>query len=76
MKSLSQQYNLHPQLSYIIRAMMRRDGKDFNRCELCLEYIADGKADLHHTKYKGSTYYDLQIVCHRCNSAPENRYLA
>src|SRR5215204_4884884 len=33
--------------------------------------------NLHHTKYEGATYYDLRIVCTKCNNAPENcRHLA
>jgi len=55
---------------------MKRDGRDFNQCELCPVYIPDGKYEIHHTKYEGATYYDLRIVCSSCNHKPENCLLS
>jgi hypothetical protein len=66
----------HPHFREIIRAMMKRDGRDFNQCELCPVYIPDGKYEIHHTKYEGATYYDLRIVCSSCNHKPENCLLS
>jgi hypothetical protein len=34
------------------------------------------KCDIHHTKYEGATLYDLQYLCHPCNTKAENRGLA
>lgn len=62
-------------LRWIIRAMMKQEGRDFTQCELCPAKIPQGKHNIHHTKYEGATYYDLRIVCAKCNNAPENRYL-
>ncbi len=59
--------NLKP----IIVAMMRREGRDFDTCELCGK-PTNGRPELHHTKYEGATYRDLRIVCSACNHAPEN----
>lgn len=52
--------------------MIRRDERDFTKCELCGAAIPDGKFDLHHTKYEGAGYKDMLIVCKKCNHAPEN----
>lgn len=51
----------------------RRLGKDLKTCEQC--GITDKKLDIHHTKYDGATVYDLQLLCHKCNTQPANRYL-
>lgn len=64
--------NLRP----IIIALMESQGRDFKICELCLEPISGNSFDIHHTKYNGATYYDLLIVCRKCNTATHNRYLA
>lgn len=64
--------NLRP---YIL-AMMKEEGRNFEQCELGGEPIPKGKFDIHHTKYDGATYYDLRIVCRKCNHAPENCLLA
>jgi len=56
----------------IIIAMMEEEGRDFSTCELCKQPILNGNFELHHTKYEGATYYDLLIVCRRCNHLPEN----
>lgn len=57
-----------------IRAMMLREGRSFQWCEVGLHEI-DGEGDIHHEKYEGATYYDLKIACRKCNCAPENRFL-
>lgn len=59
----------------IVVAMMRRDGRDFSYCEVGKHPI-EGKFDIHHTKYEKATYADLRIVCRKCNTAPENRFLS
>jgi hypothetical protein len=59
---------------YII-AMMKRDGRDFTKCELNGEDIPEGEFILHHTKYDGATYKDMKIVCRSCNNKAENQLL-
>lgn len=56
----------------IIIAMMKRDGRNFAKCELCPAAIPAGEFELHHTKYEGTTYFDLRIACSSCNHKPEN----
>jgi hypothetical protein len=63
-------------LRVIIIALMIEQGRDFNTCELCHCDIPKGKHDIHHTKYEQATFYDLMIVCRRCNTAALNRYLS
>lgn len=60
--------NLRP----IVIALMKSTDRDFNTCEQCNKHIPDGKFDIHHTKYNGATYYDLQIVCRSCNLTGDN----
>lgn len=69
------EFSLTHEMRTLVQNMMRRDGRDFSKCEMCGGEIKEGKAELHHTKYKGATYYDLLIVCHKCNTQPENRGL-
>lgn len=45
---------------------LKRLGKDPYMCEICHEPQVK-KCDIHHTKYAGSTIYDLQYVCRTCN---------
>jgi hypothetical protein len=52
--------------------MMKQEGRNFLQFELCLAVIPKGKFSLHHEKYGGATYYDLRIVCQKCNHAPVN----
>lgn len=73
-KGKSTEYKLK-ELRDIIIALMKEQGRDFTTCEICNKPIPKGKFDIHHTKYEGATYYDLQIVCRLCNTAPLNRYL-
>lgn len=56
----------------LLANMMVRDGRNLEECEQCFSEIPEGKYQLHHTKYEGATYYDLQIVCQRCNLQTEN----
>lgn len=56
----------------IIVALMEQHGRDFTQCELCPAKIPEGKFDIHHTKYEGATFWDLRIVCKKCNHAPQN----
>ena len=65
----------HPQFRAIIRAMMRQEGRDFEQCELCPAAIPPGRYEIHHIKYDDATYYDLRIVCRKCNHAPANCHL-
>lgn len=67
-------HRLSRQMREIVLTMMRKEGRDFTRCQLCPARIT-GAPDIHHTKYDGATYYDLLLVCRKCNSASENRYL-
>ena len=60
--------NLRP---YVI-ALMKREGRDFTICELCKSDSPENRYDIHHTRYDGATYYDLRIVCRKCNHALEN----
>ena len=65
-------YNMIENLRPYILYLMRQEGRDFTKCELCPATIPEGKYEIHHTKYEGATYYDLRIVCRRCNKAPIN----
>lgn len=56
----------------LILSMMKLEGRNFEQCELCPTSIPKGKFSLHHTRYEGATYYDLRIVCQKCNHAPAN----
>lgn len=76
MKGKSKLHWMDRTLRNIIVAMMKRDGRDFTKCELCPATIPAGKYDLHHSKYDGATYYDLRIVCRSCNNRAENKLLA
>jgi hypothetical protein len=67
----SKTFELSYYMRLLVRAMMKRDGRNFKVCELCRKPIT-GKFDLHHTKYEGATYRDLLIVHRRCNLLPEN----
>lgn len=58
----------------IVEHCLRKIGHTFDHCELC--GVTDKKLDIHHTKYDGATIYDLQVVCHKCNTQEVNRYLA
>jgi hypothetical protein len=65
----------HNQIEHLrpyILFLMRKEGRDFSRCELGNERIENGQYEIHHTKYDGATYYDLRIVCRSCNRKPEN----
>lgn len=61
-----------PAFRALIVTMLKRDGRNFEQCELCPARIPKGKFNIHHTKYDGATYQDLRIVCGKCNHAPEN----
>lgn len=50
-------------------------GKDPQTCEICEAGVPDG-CQIHHTKYKGATIYDLMYICGSCNKARANRGLA
>jgi hypothetical protein len=67
--------NFHPQFSYILWAMLKRDGRDRKWCEVG-KHPLEGIPTLHHTKYDGATYYDLLISCFKCQMQPENKLLA
>jgi hypothetical protein len=60
------------ELRDIVKSLMIHDGRDFNRCEMCKCAIPKGKYEIHHTKYTDATYYDLMIVCRRCNKHTHN----
>jgi hypothetical protein len=74
MAGKSKEHNIHPQMSYIIWAMIRRDGRDPAFCELGNHPLV-GRPTLHHTKYEGATYYDLLIACYSCQLKKENKLL-
>jgi hypothetical protein len=57
---------------YHVLFLMKRDGRNFNQCELCPAAIPEGEYEIHHTKYEGATYFDLWIVCRTCNRNSEN----
>lgn len=59
----------------LIKAVLKKQGRNFDVCELCGKIMGENKAQLHHTKYEGATIYDLKIVCHRCNTQQENKFL-
>lgn len=63
--------NLRP----LIVSLMETQGRNFNICELCNAHIPKGNYNIHHTKYEGATYYDLRIVCRKCDKQPANRNL-
>ena len=73
--STQAQNKLSDVLRDIVIQLMRQEGRDFTRCELCGEPIPAGQWNLHHTKYEGATYQDLRIVCRACNVSRANRYL-
>lgn len=75
-KPIARANRVHSTLREVVLAMMEREGKDFSYCELGRHRIKDGRFDLHHTKYEGATYYDLQIACRKHNTAQENRFLS
>jgi hypothetical protein len=54
-----------------ILALMQRDGRDFEWCEVGEHQIDNGFV-IHHTRYDGATYYDLGICCRSCNNMAEN----
>lgn len=59
----------------LIREILKKQGRDFTKCEMCGNDIPEGKSQLHHTKYEGATMQDLMIVCQKCNLQPENKNL-
>ena len=59
----------------LVIATLEKIGKKFDKCEQCGNPIPKGKFEIHHTKYEGATIYDLQVVCHKCNTKSENRGL-
>lgn len=61
----------HPQFRYLIRAMMKQEGRDLRWCEVGKHRIT-GRTELHHTKYEGATYQDLSVCCSPCNHKKEN----
>jgi hypothetical protein len=75
MNGKSKENNFHPQLSYIIWAMLRRDGRNIAFCELGNHQLK-GRPTLHHTRYEGATYFDLQIACFSCQNKKENKLLS
>lgn len=58
----------------IIHPLLAELGKDRYRCDLCAEPVPGG-CSIHHTRYEGSTIYDLMYVCRSCNLARENKGL-
>lgn len=70
--SKSKEHELTYYMRKTVISMMRRDGRDFTKCQLCPATIPEGQSDLHHTKYEGAGYADILIVCKKCNHAPEN----
>ena len=75
MRGLSHENQIENLRPYIL-ALMKRDGRDFTKCEHRGCPIEDGRFEIHHTKYEGATYHDLRIVCRRCNKRAENLLLA
>lgn len=75
--SNSQDNQLHSIREYVV-FLMEQEGRitDNTICEYCLEPCPGNKWEIHHTKYEGATYYDLMVVCRKCNRAPENVGLA
>lgn len=71
--SNSHDYRLSIDMRAIVKAMMEADGRDFNRCEQC---GAEGFTEIHHKRYRGATYYDLELVCRSCNRLAKNKNLA
>lgn len=70
--SNSTEHKLHPELRHLIRSMMIAEGRDLTTCENCdstIRYF--DHLDIHHDKYEKATYYDLRILCRKCNNQPE-----
>lgn len=63
----------HHEMRRIVKAVLRQQGRDFSKCELCGK---EGRTTLHHTRYEGATIKDIQIVCYRCNLKQENKFLS
>ena len=42
---------------------------------LCMQCGKQGKTDIHHTRYDGATLYDLEFICHKCNTQQANKLL-
>ena len=59
----------------LIREILKKQGRDFTKCEMCKKDMSEEKSQLHHTKYEGATMQDLMIVCAKCNTQTENKYL-
>lgn len=57
----------------LIKSVFKKQGRDFNKCELCGQYM--NKPNLHHTKYDNATINDIKIVCTKCNLKKENQNL-
>ena len=72
----SKVFGLSEEMKIIVRAMMKREGRSFQYCEVGKHPIEGKKGDIHHEKYEGATYRDLKIACRKCNNAPENKGLA
>lgn len=68
----SKLHHLSAIMRSIVVSMMTEEGRNFGACEQCSEPIPKGKWELHHTKYEGATYYDLQIICRSCNRLDKN----
>jgi len=57
----------------IIIATLKKQGKDFTKCEQCNKPLTMKTFQFHHTKYQDATVFDLQVICKLCNLASKNR---
>jgi len=69
--SNSTEHKLDQLRPYIV-AIMQEQGRDFTVCGYKDCDIPEGEYEIHHTKYRGATFYDLIIVCRSCNRIAEN----
>ena len=48
--------------------------KDLKHCWVCGKFME--QPQFHHKKYDDATIYDLIVACQKCNTQPENKFLA
>lgn len=75
MAGKSKEHELSYYMRILVNSKLRREGRDFSKCEECGDPIPEGKHQLHHTKYDGATLKDIRIVDAKCNQKPENKLL-
>jgi hypothetical protein len=68
-------YNLYTLRPLCYQLMVMELGKSPYWCEGC-HTIQEQECEIHHTKYKDATLYDLRFFCSKCQHQPEHKGLA